>query len=100
VFGEGEELRFDHLPVQRAAGEGAPADPADWLRARFALPLEGFSLETAINRFIQLALRQSNGNVSAAARLLGVSRDYVRYRLAGGKGSEGAGDPGAEHGAD
>ena len=28
-----------------------------------------------------LALAQADGNVSAAARLLGVPRDYVRYRL-------------------
>ncbi len=58
-------------------------DPNDWLRAGFAYPEEGFSLEEAINRLIKLALRQSNNNVSAAARLLGVSRDYVRYRLEG-----------------
>lgn len=59
---------------------------------QFAFPPEGFSLEDAINRLIQLALKQSGNNVSAAARLLGVSRDYVRYRLsaekAGGKGGE------------
>jgi ActR/RegA family two-component response regulator len=30
---------------------------------------------------IQRALAQADGNVSAAARLLGVSRDFVRYRL-------------------
>ena len=28
-----------------------------------------------------LGLKQTDHNVSAAARLLGVSRDYVRYRL-------------------
>jgi ActR/RegA family two-component response regulator len=32
---------------------------------------------------VRHALAQSDGNVSAAARLLGVSRDVVRYRLAG-----------------
>ncbi|MCL5096095.1 MAG: helix-turn-helix domain-containing protein [Candidatus Omnitrophica bacterium] len=34
---------------------------------------------------MQHALTQCNHNVSAAARLLGVSRDYLRYRLAGKK---------------
>ena len=34
---------------------------------------------------ISHALRQTDQNVSAAARVLGVSRDYVRYRLAGQK---------------
>jgi DNA-binding protein Fis len=32
-------------------------------------------------------LQQTNNNVSAAARLLGVSRDFLRYRLSGGKGN-------------
>ena len=44
-----------------------------------------FSLEDAINRFVTLALRQTNNNVSAAARLLGVTRDFIRYRLQGGR---------------
>ena len=30
---------------------------------------------------MRLALDQADGNVSAAARLLGVPRDFVRYRL-------------------
>ena len=45
--------------------------------------MEGFSLEEAINRLIQHGLGQTAQNVSAAARLLGVSRDYLRYRLSG-----------------
>ncbi|MGY8672751.1 MAG: helix-turn-helix domain-containing protein, partial [Verrucomicrobiia bacterium] len=60
-------------------------DPGDWLKAGFQYPEEGFQLEEAINRLIRLALRQKNENVSAAARLLGVSRDYIRYRLSGKK---------------
>lgn len=38
-------------------------------------------MDEAINRLMQLALAQTDGNVSAAARLLGVPRDFVRYRL-------------------
>lgn len=53
----------------------------DWLQAGWEFPEEGFSLEDAINRFIQNALDQTNQNVSAAARLLGVTRDYIRYRM-------------------
>jgi len=37
------------------------------------------------------ALQQTGNNVSAAARLLGVTRDFLRYRLGGGK-SNSAGD--------
>jgi DNA-binding protein Fis len=38
------------------------------------------------------AVQQAEGNVSAAARLLGVSRDVVRYRLKGGSGVAKVGD--------
>lgn len=83
VFEENEELGFAHLPgslageIQTVAASGQP----DWLAPGFALPPEGFSLEEAINRFMRLALDQASGNVSGAARLLGVPRDFVRYRL-------------------
>jgi len=45
------------------------------------LPLQGFVLDEAINRFIHLAMEQTGGNISAAARLLGVPHDFIRYRL-------------------
>lgn len=47
----------------------------------FAFPQTGFSLEDTIRWLVQRALSQTGGNVSAAARLLGVTRDYVRYHL-------------------
>ena len=87
VFDDALELDFQQLvPLPGATG----ADPGDWLNSRFAFPEHGFSLEECINRLIQLALKQTEGNVSGAARLLGVSRDYVRYRLsAQGAGGDG-----------
>jgi DNA-binding NtrC family response regulator len=77
-------------PVRTPDGE------VDWLNRHFRFPDAGFSLEEAIDRLVQHALQQSDGNISAAARLLGVSRDVVRYRVAGrarktGEGSTGAG---------
>lgn len=45
------------------------------------LPAEGFSLDRALDEFIAEAMRETNDNVSAAARRLGVSRDFLRYRL-------------------
>ena len=59
--------------------------PGDWFNPFFRFPHQGFSLEEAILRLIHHALGQTNNNVSAAARLLGVSRDYLRYRLGGWK---------------
>ena len=39
--------------------------------------------ESAIRSMVALALKQAGGNVSQAARLLGVTRDFMRYRLHG-----------------
>jgi len=86
VFEDSEQLSFEHL---RGAASCAPAaNPDDWFNPTFQYPSEGFSLEEAIGRLIQHALKQTGNNVSAAARLLGVSRDYLRYRLSGQKSGE------------
>jgi DNA-binding NtrC family response regulator len=42
---------------------------------------EGMTLEQWEDRMIQEALRRANGNKSQAARLLGLSRNALRYRL-------------------
>jgi len=73
------ELRFVASPALAA---GATSD-------------DDLNLERMERRLIQRALDQTEQNVSAAARLLGVSRDTLRYRLermglreAGGDGAE------------
>jgi DNA-binding NtrC family response regulator len=93
VFEDGETLNFDSL---LGAGGGSPENPAkatapgfggahtgvdSWWNPGFQFPEQGFDLEEAILHIIRAALEQSGGNVSAAARRLGVSRDYLRYRL-------------------
>lgn len=105
VFEENQELKFEKLlvvaggaltpsatpyPLSGAAGVAVSHNPGhgDWFNAQFIFPHEGFALEEAINLLIHHALKQTGGNVSAAARLLGVSRDYVRYRLSGQKQPE------------
>jgi DNA-binding NtrC family response regulator len=92
VFEEGHTLDFAGLSGGGGGGANLPPDPHEWLNPQFAFPSEGFALEEAINRLIQLALKQTGNNVSGAARLLGVSRDYVRYRLSGGKSSDQPGE--------
>jgi two-component system response regulator AtoC len=42
---------------------------------------EGMTLEQWEDKMIQEALRRANGNKSQAARLLGLSRNALRYRL-------------------
>lgn len=80
VFGDGEELEFNQfasaLGIVSDSKEGASAG---WLNKNFQF--ENFSLDAAINDLVRLAMERSGGNVSAAARLLGVPRDFVRYRL-------------------
>jgi DNA-binding NtrC family response regulator len=56
-------------------------NPDDWLNESFLFPESGFNLEIEVTRLIQLAIEQSDGNISEAARVLGVPRDYIRYRL-------------------
>ena len=82
VFTEGEVLDFDQLHASTRS-PGTSVAGTDWFNPGFTFPPEGFSLEDAINQLIQHGLGQTGQNVSAAARLLGVSRDYLRYRLSG-----------------
>lgn len=78
VFGEGgANLEFAAL----AGGDHRPSSGSGWMNPHFIIPESGFSLEAVTDQLIAQAMRQSKGNVSAAARLLGVSRDIVRYRL-------------------
>jgi DNA-binding protein Fis len=59
------------------------AGSSDWLNPGYDFSKEEFVLEDAINRLVQLVMRESGGNASRAARMLGVTRDFIRYRLHG-----------------
>jgi len=47
----------------------------------FSLPDVGISLETLEADLIHQALQRTNGNRSQSARLLGISRDTLMYRI-------------------
>jgi DNA-binding NtrC family response regulator len=67
------DIRLDLSPVMAGSSlsaAGAPFVP------------EGVTLEQFEDEIIQEAVRRSNGNKSQAARLLGISRNALRYRLA------------------
>lgn len=83
VFEEGESLHFQHLPVESGNASQASRNKADWFNEEFVFPAQGFSIEEALLRVVRHAMKQTGGNMSAAARLLGVPRDYLRYRLEG-----------------
>lgn len=65
----------------------APAVPASVLveasasGVRVELPAEGISFEVLEKAILEHAMAMASGNVSGAARLLGLSRDTLRYRL-------------------
>jgi len=81
VFGEGTELNFGNLAIGGGGPASPSADATDWLNPAFRFAPEGFVLEEAINRLIGRAMAQTDGNISAAARLLTVPHDFIRYRL-------------------
>lgn len=56
-----------------ASAEAAPGVPA--------LPSEGCALDTLEAAWVAEALRRADGNRSQAARLLGLNRDQIRYRI-------------------
>ena len=48
----------------------------------FVLPEDGVDLEAVERGLLEQALSRTSGNQSAAARLLGITRYALRYRMA------------------
>jgi transcriptional regulator with GAF, ATPase, and Fis domain len=61
---------------------------AAWRNPAWRLPNEGFTIDQAIDDLIAYALRDTDHNVAAAARRLGVTREFLRYRLKNQKSSD------------
>ncbi len=59
----------------------APAAPQPTDERPFILPSQGVDLEKLENDLVRQALDHAGGNKSRAAKLLGISRDQIRYRL-------------------
>jgi transcriptional regulator with PAS, ATPase and Fis domain len=71
----GDTLDVHDVRLDLSPARGVPAVTGT------AFPAEGVTLEQFEDGIIQEALRRSNGNKSQAARLLGISRNALRYRL-------------------
>ena len=71
---EAREVRLDHLPA--AIRGGKPET-----ERMFRLPVAGLDLEALERDLILQALERTEWNKTTAARLLGLSRDTLRYRL-------------------
>ncbi|MBS1191395.1 MAG: Fis family transcriptional regulator [Rhodocyclaceae bacterium] len=94
LFTSGEQIRQDCFriggtgllqgsPAQGGAPEGAAGGLDATLRA--ALAGGGFSMDTLEKMAVDLAVDLAEGNVSAAAKMLGTTRARVAYRLSGKK---------------
>jgi DNA-binding NtrC family response regulator len=85
IFSEAGRLDFAQLGGAGSPDPAGEPGPPSLLNPAWRLPAEGFAFEDALQRLtldvIESAMEEANGNVSAAARRLGVSRDFIRYRL-------------------
>lgn len=68
-----DDIRLDHAPRRGAGSGGLNGD---------GFLSEGVTLDQHERQLIREALRRAGGNKSQAARLLGLSRNALRYRLA------------------
>lgn len=79
IFCTDDVIRPEHLPpeLRYAAAEAAASVPG----CPFVLPDEGVDLEAVDKGLLVQALERTQGNQSQAARLLGISRYALRYRM-------------------
>jgi len=69
-----EDIRLDFAPRRSVAAVNGGTEGAEFLA-------EGVTLDEHEKTLIREALRRANGNKSQAARLLGLTRNALRYRL-------------------
>ena len=77
IFSRGPLLHFEGL------GDPSPASASSWRNPAWRIPDEGFSVDQVVTDLIDEVLRDTNHNISATARRLGVTREFLRYRLKG-----------------
>jgi DNA-binding NtrC family response regulator len=77
IMEDTQEIRPEHLPME-IRGFARPVDGRDEI---VQLPAEGLRMEDIERSVIEQALTRTAGNVAGAARLLGLSRDTLRYRM-------------------
>lgn len=85
IISRGDRITVDDLPR-----ELQPYSPQPLRRAAFKLPEGGVNLEEVERDLIRQALERTGGNQTQAARLLGITRHTLLYRIDkyGLKGSE------------
>ena len=77
-----EDLATDRRISERRRGEGRSiVTLREGQELRVRLPSQGVDLERLEKEILREALSQAGGNLSRAARLVGLSRDTLRYRV-------------------
>lgn len=79
IFAKSPALDFNSL------GAPPPAAALGWRNPLWRVPGEGFSIDAMITDLIDEILGETGHNISATARRLGVTREFLRYRLNGQK---------------
>jgi DNA-binding NtrC family response regulator len=80
LFSDHDPVPPDQLGLANSSAAGRVAvAPSGEIQIDF--PDSGISLESVERALLTRALEKANGNQSAAARLLGLSRDTLRYRM-------------------
>jgi transcriptional regulator with GAF, ATPase, and Fis domain len=83
ILGEGDAIEAADLALAPAVSVEQPSSSVSTpvSSGPFALPTEGVSLEAVERSLIEQALARTDGNKSQAARLLGLTRATLRYRI-------------------
>lgn len=76
ILEEGPSVTLAHLPQDMVSAAAAPAGGLN-----IVLPREGIAIEEVENELCRQAFERTGHNLSRAARLLGITRDQLRYRL-------------------
>ncbi len=77
ILEDTQEIRPEHLPAE-IRGAAPSSDRRDGI---VQIPAQGLRMEDLERSVIEQALTRTGGNVARAARLLGLSRDTLRYRM-------------------
>ncbi|TMA33249.1 MAG: hypothetical protein E6J79_18125 [Deltaproteobacteria bacterium] len=80
-FSNTEPARADDLALPAGAPSGGAVSVALSGDVRIDFPDAGLSLEAVERAVLVVAVEKAGGNQSEAARLLGISRDTLRYRI-------------------
>jgi len=75
LLAKGPRVEADDIKIESGIGRARPAFSTD------AFLPEGMTLDQYEQTIIREALKRANGNKSQAARLLGLTRNALRYRL-------------------